>query len=341
MLSSPQWKLHWSFAATGYVDWCNFDLARPNFCSDSLKAMDTPWPQLTLEDWQDTYVTLHMWTQIVGKIRLVQTPWINHSWHVPLYLTTQGLTTSTIPYGDRIFQIDFDFLHHRLLLTTAAGASQTVELRPRSVADFYRAVMAALQVLELDIHINTRPNEIPEPIPFEQDETHTSYDGKAVQRFWQVLLQSDRVFKEFRSHFCGKVSPVHFFWGSFDLAVTRFSGRSAPEHPGGVPNLPDAVAKEAYNQEVSSAGFWPGAGLGYPAFYSYTYPTPEGFKDAPVQPEAAFFHQELGEFVLPYEAVRTADDPDQALLLYLQSTYDAAADSAQWDKDTLRQTWFK
>jgi hypothetical protein len=301
----------------------------------------TPWPALNLEDWQDTCATLHLWTQVVGKIRLVQTPWINHSWHVPLYLTTRGLTTSNIPYGDRVFQIDFDFLNHHLWIGTDTGQSQIIELRPRTVADFYQAVMAALEVLEMPIRINTLPNEVTEPIPFAADTTHASYDPEAAQRFWRVLLQSDRVFKEFRSHFCGKVSPVHFFWGSFDLAVTRFSGRTAPEHPGGVPNLPDDVAKEAYNQEVSSAGFWPGTGLGYPAFYSYAYPAPEGFQDAPVQPDAAFFHQDLGEFVLPYDAVRTAADPDQALLSFLQSTYDAAADLAQWDKAALRQTWFK
>jgi hypothetical protein len=301
----------------------------------------TPWPALNLEDWQDTCATLHLWTQVVGKIRLVQTPWINHSWHVPLYLNTRGLTTSNIPYGDRVFQIDFDFLNHHLWIGTDTGHSQIIELRPRTVADFYQAVMAALEVLEMPIRINTLPNEVTEPIPFAVDTTHASYDPGAAQRFWRVLLQSDRVFTEFRSHFCGKVSPVHFFWGSFDLAVTRFSGRTAPEHPGGVPNLPDDVAKEAYNQEVSSAGFWPGTGLGYPAFYSYAYPTPEGFQDVPVQPDAAFFHQDLGEFVLPYDAVRTAADPDQALLSFLQSTYDAAADLAQWDKAALRQTWFK
>ena len=209
------------------------------------------------------------------------------------------------------------------------------------MADFYQAMMAALQELGLAIAINTTPNELPDPIPFEQDNTHSAYDPEYAHRCWRVLLQSDRVFRQFRSHFMGKVSPVHFFWGSFDLAVTRFSGRSAPEHPRGVPNLPDAVAKEAYNQEVSSAGFWPGAGLGYPAFYSYAYPTPEGFKDAAVEPEAAFFSEDLGEFVLPYAAVRQAADPDAALLSFLQSTYDAAATLAGWDKEGLRQTAFK
>ncbi|NMF86566.1 DUF5996 family protein [Nodosilinea sp. P-1105] len=299
------------------------------------------WPPLKLDDWQDTCTTLHLWTQVVGKIRLVQTPWINHSWHVPLYLTARGLTTGTIPHDDQIFQIDFDFFDHQLRIVTSAGQERTVALQPRTVADFYQAVMAALEELEIPVRIHTTPNEIPDAIPFEQDDTHGAYDAEAAQRFWRVLLQSDRVFREFRSHFCGKVSPVHFFWGSFDLAVTRFSGRSAPPHPGGIPNMPDDVAQEAYCQEVSSAGFWPGTGLGYPAFYAYAYPTPEGFKDAIVQPEAAFFHEGLGEFVLPYDAVREATDPDQALLDFLHSTYEAAAKLAEWDMAGLRQTWFK
>lgn len=303
--------------------------------------MSNPWPSLDLDAWQDTYTTLHLWTQIVGKIRLVQTPWINHSWHVPLYLTARGLTTATMPYGTRIFQIDFDFIDHQLRIATSEGRTQALELRPRSVANFYQAVMAALAALDIDLAIHTTPNEITDPIPFEQDETHNAYDADSAHRCWQVLLQSERVFREFRSYFQGKVSPVHFFWGSFDLAVTRFSGRPAPEHPGGVPNLPDVVAKEAYSQEVSSAGFWPGAGLGYPAFYAYAYPTPDGFKAATVQPEAAFFHEELGEFVLPYDAVRKAEEPDQVLLSFLRSTYEAAAHLADWDQAALRQTWFK
>ena len=235
----------------------------------AIKLMTDAWPSLPLEAWQDTYTTLHMWTQIIGKIRLVQTPWINHSWHVPLYLTARGLTTSPMPYGNRIVQIDFDFVGHQLIIATSDGQTQTITLEPRSVADFYAAVMAALAELDIAIAINTLPNEIADPIPFDQDETHAAHDADSANRFWRILLQSDRVFRDFRSHFCGKVSPVHFFWGSFDLAVTRFSGRTAPEHPGGVPHLPDDVAKEAYSHEVSSAGFWPGAGLGYPAFYSY------------------------------------------------------------------------
>lgn len=303
--------------------------------------MANPWPSLSLDAWQETYTTLHMWSQIIGKIRLVQTPWINHSWHVPLYLTARGLTTATVPYGNLIFQIDFDFIDHQLHIATSNGQTKSLQLQPQSVADFYQAVMAALVALDIPVQINTLPNEVTEPIPFDQDETHSTYDAEYANRFWRVLLQSDRVFREFRSHFCGKVSPVHFFWGSFDLAVTRFSGQSAPEHPGGVPNLPDDVAKEAYSQEVSSAGFWPGAGLGYPAYYSYAYPTPDGFKDARVKPEAAFFHEKMGEFILPYDAVREAEQPDQVLLAFLQSTYDAAASAADWDQAGLKQTQFK
>ena len=303
--------------------------------------MTDTWPQLALDDWQDTCDTLHMWTQIVGKIRLVQTPWINHSWHVPLYLTARGMTTGTIPHGDRLFQIDFDFIDHHLHIAAHDGRTRSLALRPRTVADFYQVLMQTLAELGLAVVINTLPNEVAEPIPFDQDTTHQSYDPDAANRFWRVLLQSHRVFTEFRSHFCGKNSPVHFFWGSFDLAVTRFSGRPAPAHPGGVPHLPDDVAREAYDQEVSSAGFWPGAGLGYPAYYCYAYPTPDGFGDYQVGPEAAFYHQELGEFVLPYDAVRDSANPDQALLQFLQSTYLAAADLGQWEKDTLQQTWFK
>ncbi len=299
------------------------------------------WPELPFDAWEDTYQTLHLWTQIVGKVRLVQTPWINHSWHVPLYLTARGLTTGRMPYGQQIFQIDFDFIDHRLIINLSDGRSELIALTPQSVARFYQSVMSALETLGIPVSINTRPNEVPDPIPFEQDETHSAYDAEYAQRFWRVLLQCDRVFQLFRSHFCGKVSPVHFFWGSFDLAVTRFSGRPAPEHPGGVPNLPDDVAKEAYNQEVSSAGFWPGAGLGYPAFYSYAYPQPEGFDAVAVEPEAAFFSKDLGEFVLPYDAVRTAADPDQALMQFLDSTYEAAAKLAAWDRAALRQVMFK
>jgi hypothetical protein len=304
-------------------------------------ASGEAWPPLPLEAWQDTYTTLHLWTQVVGKIRLVQTPWVNHSWHVPLYLTARGLTTSPIACENQIFQMDFDFIDHQLLIQTSDGRSRAIVLRPQSVSEFYQAVMDNLKTLAIPITINTKPNEVPEAIPFEQDQTHSAYDPEYANRCWRVLLQTDRVFKEFRSWFRGKSSPVHFFWGSFDLAVTRFSGRLAPEHPGGVPNLPDAVVREAYSQEVSSCGFWPGAGLSYPAFYSYAYPEPEGFREASVQPKEAFYSADLGEFILPYEEVRTAASPDKVLLEFLQSTYQAAANLGNWDQAALTQTAFK
>jgi len=297
------------------------------------------WPALPLEDWKDTYATLHMWTQIVGKIRLAQTPWVNHSWHTTLYVTSRGMTTSPIPYGTRTFQIDFDFLDHRLMIQTSDGAVRMIALRPISVADFYGEVMTALRELDLEVSIHTKPNEVVEPIPFEQDHTHASYDATYANRFWRVLVQSDRVLKEFRSRFIGKCSPVHFFWGSFDLAVTRFSGRPAPEHPGGVPNLPDSVTREAYSHEVSSCGFWPGGGaIMEPAFYAYAYPEPQGFKDYAVQPKDAFYISDMGEFILPYNAVRRADNPDEALLEFLQSTYEAAANRGKWDRAALERT---
>ena len=294
------------------------------------------WPDLPLQEWQDTYATLHMWTQIVGKIRMAQTPWINHSWHVTLYVTARGLTTSPIPYGSRIFQIDFDFIDHRLLILTNDGAQGTVELRPRSVADFYGAIMAALHELGLDVRLHSMPNEVPDAIPFEQDRTHAAYDAAYANRWWRILAQADRVFTIFRARYIGKCSPVHFFWGSFDLAVTRFSGRPAPLHPGGVPHLPDAVAREAYSHEVSSCGFWPGGGpVAYPAFYSYAYPAPAGFAEQRVRPQAAAYNAALGEFLLPYEAVRTAARPDEVLLEFLQSTYEAAATLGGWDRAAL------
>jgi hypothetical protein len=277
-----------------------------------------------------------MWTQIVGKIRLSQTPWINHSWHVPLYLTARGLTTSPIPHGGRSFQIDFDFIDHRLLIQTNDGLTRKTALEPRTVADFYAELFRTLTELGLDLTINTTPNEVVSAIPFEQDREHASYDPEYANRFWRALCQMDRVFKEFRAGFIGKCSPVHFFWGSFDIAVTRFSGRVAPEHPGGVPNFPDWVAREAYSHEVSSAGFWPGGGgVDYPAFYSYAYPAPDGFRDADVGPGGAFFSDELSEFVLPYQEVRLASSPDDALLEFLQSTYEAAADLGLWDRSGL------
>lgn len=297
-----------------------------------------PWPSLSLGEWKDTAATLHMWTQIVGKIRLSQTPWVNHSWHVTLYVTSRGLTTSPIPYGLRTFQIDFDFIDHKLVIETSDGNVRLLDLRPRTVADFYSQVMSSLKSVGIDVAIHTTPNEIPDPIPFEEDHQHASYDADYANRFWRVLVQSDRIFKEFRVHFIGKCSPVHFFWGSFDLAVTRFSGRTAPPHPGGVPHMPDVVAREAYSHEVSSCGFWPGGGaIDYPAYYAYAYPTPEGFKDYKIKPKGAFYSNDLGEFLLPYDEVRTSDDPDAALLDFLRSTYEAAADLAKWDRAALER----
>jgi len=279
-----------------------------------------------------------MWTQIVGKIRLTLSPWTNHSWHVTLYVTSRGLTTSPIPHGSHTFEIQFDFIDHQLLIDKSDGARQTVPLKPQSVADFYRTVMKTLSDLELPVTINTTPNEIENPIPFDQDEEHRSYDREYANRFWRVLVQSDRVFKEFRSRFCGKNSPVHFFWGSFDLAVTRFSGRPAPPHPGGVPHLPDEITREAYSQEVSSLGFWPGnAAAPTPIFYSYAYPEPSGFAQAKIQPDAAFYEAKLREFILPYDAVRIAEKPDQVLLDFAQSAYDAASKLGKWDRAALEE----
>ncbi|MFI5394062.1 MAG: DUF5996 family protein [Candidatus Binatia bacterium] len=296
------------------------------------------WPSLPLEAWKDTYATLHLWLQVVGKIRMTQMPWINHSWHVTLYVTARGLTTSPIPYGTKLFQIDFDFIDHRLLIHTHEGARRELALRPRSVAEFYQEVIGTLKELGFEVHIHTLPNEVPDPIPFERDDRHASYDAEYVNRLWRILLQADRVFKTFRARFIGKCSPVHFFWGSFDLAVTRFSGRPAPPHPGGVPHLPDAVTREAYSHEVSSCGFWPGSGpVAYPAFYSYAYPTPAGFREATVRPRAAVYSAELGEFLLPYEEVRTAARPDDVLLEFLQSTYEAAANLGRWDRAALER----
>ena len=302
----------------------------------SSRARIEPWPALPYPAWKDSCTTLHLWTQIVGKIRLALTPWANHSWHVTLYVTPRGLTTSPIPYEGRAFQIDFDFLDHTLLVATSEGEVRRLPLAPRPVADFHDQLLAALAQLGIRVRIHGSPNEVADPIPFREDRAHAAYDPDPAQRFWRVLVQADRVFKQFRTGFLGKVSPVHFFWGSFDHAVTRFSGRPAPLHPGGVPHLPDAVTREAYSHEVSSAGFWPGGGaIDYPAFYSYAYPVPEGFATASVRPEAAYFHQTLGEFILPYDAVRSAAAPDAMLLDFLQTTYEAAANAAGWDRAAL------
>jgi hypothetical protein len=296
------------------------------------------WPALPFAEWKDTAETLHMWTQIVGKIRLTLTPWTNHSWHVTLYVTSRGLTTSPIPYGASIFEIRFDFIDHELRVLKSDGAIRVLKLGPESVTKFYRDLMNALAEMELPVKINVTPNEIQNPIPFDQDEEHRSYDPEYANRFWQVLVQSDRVFKDFRSRFCGKCSPVHFFWGSFDLAVTRFSGRAAPPHPGGIPHLPDAITREAYCQEVSSLGFWPGnAAAPTPIFYSYAYPEPPGFTEAKVQPAAAFYEPAFREFMLPYDVVRTAGSPDEVLLEFAQSTYDAASILGKWDRAGLEE----
>ena len=291
------------------------------------------WPSLDYAAWRETCATLQLWTQIAGKIRLALGPWINHSWGVTLYVTSRGLTTSLIPYGTRAFEIEFDFIRHQLGISTTEGDERAIRLQPQSVASFYREVMSKLRELAIEVQIGMRPNEMLEAIPFDRDEKHAAYDPEYANRFWRVLLQADRVFKEFRSRFCGKCSPVHFFWGSFDLAVTRFSGRSAPPHPGGVPHLPDAITREAYSQEVSSLGFWPGNDqIPTALFYSYAYPSPDGFAQAKVKPAAASFHPQLGEFVLPYDDVRGAESPDDAVLEFAQTTYDAAATLAKWDR---------
>jgi hypothetical protein len=302
------------------------------------RSTSADWPELPYDAWRETCATVHMWSQVVGKVRLVRTPWTNHSWHVPLYVTARGLTTSPIPHGPRVFEIDFDFLAHELVVQRADGPKRTVTLEARPVAEFYQAVMEALRALDLAISIHTTPSEVADGIPFERDTTHHHYDADAVVRFWRALVQVDRVFKEFRARFIGKCSPVHFFWGSFDLAVTRFSGREAPPHPGGVPNFPDWVAREAYSHEVSSAGFWPGGGgIDHACFYSYAYPAPAGFAHAAVRPATAAYSETLGEFVLPYDDVRRAESPDEVLLEFLQSTYAAAADLAQWNRTALER----
>jgi hypothetical protein len=295
------------------------------------------WPDLPYAAWKDTLETLHPWTQIVGKIRLAQTPWLNHSWHVTLYVTARGLTTSPIPYRERAFQIDFDFVNHVLWVSTSDGAVRRVSLRPMAVAQFHAELFAAMAELGLEVRISTVPCEIADPIPFDQDHRHAAYDREYANRFWRVLLSAYGVLAHFRTAFLGKASPVHFFWGSFDLAVTRFSGRHAPRHAGGVPHLPDDVVAEAYSHEVSSAGFWPGGGgpIDYAAFYSYAYPAPKDFGSAAVLPAQAFFSQDLGEFILPYEAVRTTPDPSRMLMDFLQTTYDAAADLGRWDRAAL------
>src|SRR5437867_1701456 len=291
------------------------------------------WPALDYPDWRDTAATLQLWTQIVGKVRLALSPWLNHGWQVPLYVNARGLGTSTIHAGRSIFEIDFDLVDHRLSIRTPDVLDRGFDLEPMSVATFYRRFMKELGGAGIDVTIDVSPNEVSDPIRFPEDELHSSYDAAAVNAFWRALVQADRVFRLFRTGFLGKASPVHFFWGSFDLAVTRFSGRAAPLHPGGVPGLPDAVTREAYSHEVSSAGFWPGNDA-YPqaAFFSYAYPTPPGFAQATIRPAGPAWSAEMGEWLLAYDAVRTTADPDSALLSFLQATYRAAADLANWDR---------
>jgi Family of unknown function (DUF5996) len=299
-------------------------------------SQNLQWPALDYAAWRETRDTLQLWTQIVGKIRLLHTPWLNHAWHVALYVTARGLTTSPIAQGSRYFEIQFDFIEHELTLAVSDGSVRRLPLRPQSVADFYKAIRAALDELGISTAISDRPCEIAGATDFSEDRSHCTYDADYAQRFWRVLLQADRVLKLFRTGFLGKCSPVHFFWGSFDLAVTRFSGRRAPPFTGTAPGVSADIMREAYSHEVSSAGFWPGGnGIEYPAFYAYAYPAAAGFRERSVQPDAAFFSEPLGEFLLPYDAVRTAADPDAALLSFLQSTYRAAADSADWDRTAL------
>jgi hypothetical protein len=297
--------------------------------------MTAAWPDLPYPAWRDAAATLQLWTQIVGKVRLALTPWLNHGWQVPLYVTACGLGTSPIPVGNEILEIEFDFIGHRLAVRTSTGENRTLPLEPQTVADFYRRIMALLHEIGVAVAINEKPNEVPNPIRFSQDRGHAAYDADAAHRFWRALVQTDRIFKLFRSGFLGKASPVHFFWGSFDLAVTRFSGRTAPRHPGGVPGLPDDVACEAYSHEVSSAGFWPGNDT-FPqaAFYSYAYPEPAGFRSRPV-PVGAAFDTTLGEFILPYDRLRETAEPDALLLDFLAATYAAAADTGQWNRAAL------
>jgi hypothetical protein len=297
------------------------------------------WPALRHDDWHDTQLTLHLWTQIVGKIRLKQQPLINHWWNVTLYVTPRGLTTSTMPYGEgRSFEIVFDFLNQELHIHDCDRTERIFALEPMSVAAFYKRLMDELTKMGIHVRINTMPNEIADAIPFEDDTQHKSYDKEYAERFWRVLLQADRLCKEFRSQFLGKASPVHFFWGSFDLAETRFSGLTAPPHPGGIPNLPDWVTREAYSHQEHSVGFWPGMPGLDALFYAYTYPEPAGFAEAKIKPADASWNANLKEFVLPYAAVRTSADPDRAVLDFFESTYDAAATLGKWDRTALERS---
>lgn len=296
-----------------------------------------PWPRLRVRDWAATRDTLHMWTQVVGKIRLACAPMVNHWWQVSLYLSSRGLTTSAIPYGTRLFDIEFDFCEHQLHIRSSSGEHRSLRLEPKPVADFYRDVMAALHALDLQVSVWSKPREVEQAIPFEEDIEHASYNPDHAHLFWGQLLSAHRVMSRFRSRFIGKVSPVHFFWGAMDLAMTRFSGREAPRHPGGAPNVGDWVMIEGYSHELSSCGFWPG-GSAEGSFYSYAYPEPPGYAEHPVLPQAAAYYAEMGEFLLPYEEVRTASDPDGTLMEFLQTSYEAAADRGHWDRHSLEDS---
>lgn len=306
-----------------------------------MKHTSTPpdaWPVLPSNEWTDTLATLHMWMQIVGKVQLELSPWVNHSWHVTSFVGARGVTTPPIPYGGKAFQVEFDFIDHELRISVSDGQVRSLALEPQATADFYREFKSALESLGIEVRIHAAPNEVEEPIPFADDRVHGTYEGEHAHVLWRAQLQSARVFSAFRARFIGKCSPVHLFWGAPDLAVTRFSGRAAPKHPGGFPHLPDVVTVEAYSHEVSSCGFWAGnAPAPDPIFYSYAYPTPDGFAESAVRPDAAFWLADLGEFVLPYEAVRTSDDPDSTLMAFLQSTYEAAANLAKWDRAAMER----
>ncbi|MGA8142514.1 MAG: DUF5996 family protein [Candidatus Acidiferrales bacterium] len=302
--------------------------------TQSFPPTNTAWPALPYAEWKDTCQTLHMWTQIVGKVRLALSAPMNHWWEVPLYVSARGLTTSPIPYGAGIFEVEFDFIEHVLRIETSAGETEVLDLAPRTVADFYREFMASLKSLGIQVKIWPMPVEIPNPIRFDEDTVHASYDPKYAERFWRILVTLDPIFKEFRGRFIGKDSPVHFFWGSFDLAVTRFSGRRAPERPGA-----DTITKEAYSHEVSSVGWWPGGGeMASPAFYAYAAPEPAGYKDSVVRPAKAAYSEQLKEFVLSYEDVRASADPRADLLDFCQSTYEGAAKLANWDRAALEKS---
>ena len=295
-----------------------------------------PWPALPYDEWKDTAATLHMWLQIVGKIRVACVPWVNHQWHVTLHVTSRGLTSRPIPGGGGTFQIDFDFIAHRVVVAASSGRQEELELRPRSVADFYHELVRKLRGLGIAVEIHAVPNEVPDPVPFAEDEQHGDYRAEYASRFWRILSSSACVMEDFRGRFVGKCSPVHLFWGAMDLAVTRFSGRPAPEHPGGVPQLPDWITREAYSHEVSSAGFWAGGeSHPHPIYYSYAYPSPTGYAEARIRPEAARWDAGLSEYVLPYEAMRTGGAPREDLMAFLESTYVAAADLGGWDRPRL------